>query len=95
MKIPKNEKRLFDDEILNNGIKVVYVEDEFMDKTSVSVSVKIGSLSNPKDYQGLAHFLEHMLFLGSKKYPQEDYYEKQVKKYGGMSNAYTENFETV
>jgi insulysin len=95
MLLPKNETRIFNTEILKNGIKTIYVEDKELDKTIISVSVNIGSYANPKDYQGLAHFLEHMLFLGSKKYPEEDYYEKSVKKYGGFSNAYTELFETV
>ena len=95
MLLPKNETRIFNTEILKNGIKTIYVEDKELDKTIISVSVNIGSYANPKDCQGLAHFLEHMLFLGSKKYPEEDYYEKSVKKYGGFSNAYTELFETV
>jgi len=36
-----------------------------------------------------------MLFLGSKKYPDETHFENAVKKYGGKSNAYTDHFETV
>jgi len=95
MILPKNENRIFNSELLDNGVKVVYVEDSLLDKTIVSVAVNIGSLANPKDYQGLAHFLEHMLFLGSKKYPEENTYEKAVKKFGGMSNAYTDHFHTV
>ena len=95
MFLPRNEKRIFENNILENGIKTIYVQDKLTDKTEVSVSVNIGSLANPKEYQGLAHFLEHMLFLGSKKYPKEDYYDKVVKQYGGSYNAYTEIFETV
>jgi insulysin len=95
MFLPRNEKRIFENNILENGTKVIYVEDKMTDKTIVSVSVNIGSLANPKKYQGLAHFLEHMLFLGSKKFPQEDYYEKVVNQFGGSSNAYTDHFETV
>ena len=95
MFLPKNEKRIFENNILENGIKTIYVQDKLTDKTEISVCVNIGSLANPKDYQGLAHFLEHMLFLGSKKYPKEDYYEKVVKQYGGSFNAFTDSFETV
>ena len=95
MFLPKNEKRTFETIILENGIKTIYVQDEITDKTIVSVAVNVGSLSNPKKYQGLAHFLEHMLFLGSKKYPKEDYYETVLKQFGGSSNAYTDLFETV
>jgi insulysin len=95
MILPKNEKRIFDSELLDNGIKVVYVEDSLTDKTIISVAVNVGSFANPKDFQGLAHFLEHMLFLGSKKYPDENTYEKAVKKFGGVSNAYTDHFHTI
>jgi len=95
MFLPKIEKRIFESNILENAIKTIHVQDKMTDKTIVSVSVNIGSLANPKKYQGLAHFLEHMLFLGSKKYPKEDYYEKVVNQFGGSSNAYTDHFETV
>lgn len=95
MFLPRNEKRIFENNILENGIKTIYVQDKLSDKTEISVCVNIGSLANPKEYQGLAHFLEHMLFLGSKKYPKEDYYEKVVKQYGGSFNAFTDSFETV
>ena len=95
MIIPKTENRQINYETLSNGIKAIYVEDKDTDKTTVAVSVNVGSYSNPKEFQGIAHFLEHMLFMGSKKYPEEDFYEVNVKKYGGFSNAYTDTFETV
>lgn len=95
MIIPKNETRIFDTEILKNGIKTVCVYDKDTDKTTITVSINIGSYSNPKEFQGLAHFLEHMLFLGSKKYPDEKYFNNNIKKYGGFSNAWTDMFETV
>lgn len=40
--------------------------------------------------QGLSHYLEHMLFMGSKKYPSENEYDDFISKHGGFSNAYTE-----
>jgi insulysin len=95
MILPKNETRIFETEVLQNGIKTVFVNDPSSNRTIVSVAVSAGSLSNPKEYQGLAHFLEHMLFLGSKKYPNENHYENAVHKYGGNSNAFTDSFETV
>jgi len=95
MILPKNETRIFDHELLDNGIKIIYVEDPLLDKTIVSVTVAVGSFANPKEYQGLAHFLEHMLFHGSKKYPDENAFPKAIEKYGGHTNAYTSHFETV
>ncbi|KAG7364481.1 secreted/periplasmic Zn-dependent peptidase, insulinase-like protein [Nitzschia inconspicua] len=43
---------------------------------------------------GLAHFNEHMLFLGTEKYPSEDEYEGFLSKYGGLCNAYTDMEDT-
>ena len=93
--LPKNETRIFNTNVLENGIKTICVYDKDTDQTAVTVSVNIGSYKDPKEYQGLAHFLEHMLFMGSKKYSEEDYYPINVKKYGGNSNAWTDLFETV
>jgi insulysin len=95
MILPKTENREIKHDVLSNGIKCIFVQDKETDKTTVTVSVKIGSYSDPKISQGLAHFLEHMLFIGSKKYPEEDFYETNLKKFGGSSNAYTDFFETV
>lgn len=38
---------------------------------------------------GLAHFCEHMLFLGTKKYPEENHYSKFITSHGGSKNAAT------
>ena len=95
LRSPSNETRKFESGILNNNIKYVLVEDENINNSYVSVCVNVGSFNNPKEYQGLAHFLEHMLFLGSKKYPDEDYYADKISKNGGSSNAYTSQLETV
>ena len=56
---------------------------------SPAVQVRVGSLSDPDDLPGLAHFLEHMLFYSSEKYPQEDAYSKFVSEHGGSTNAFT------
>ena len=42
------------------------------------LQVRVGSLSDPKDLPGLAHFLEHMLFYSNEKYPEEDAYSKFI-----------------
>lgn len=48
-----------------------------------------GYLSDPADVPGIAHFCEHMLFLGTEKYPQENDYNKFLSEHGGGSNACT------
>jgi len=47
-------------------------------KSAVTVQVRVGSLGDPDDLPGLAHFTEHMLFYASEKYPQEDEYSRFV-----------------
>ncbi|XP_074574217.1 nardilysin-like [Curcuma longa] len=59
-------------------------------KAAAAMCVGVGSFSDPYNAQGLAHFLEHMLFMGSKEFPDENEYDSYVSKHGGSTNAYTE-----
>nr|GLL33514.1 nardilysin-like isoform X1 [Ipomoea trifida] len=56
--------------------------------------VGMGSFLDPYEAQGLAHFLEHMLFMGSTEFPDENEYDSYLSKHGGSSNAYTETEHT-
>lgn len=91
---PINYIRDFKGGILNNGIKYTIINDKNIDYSCVACCVGVGSKEDPRDFQGLAHFLEHMLFLGSKKYPDAGYFNEYITKNGGFSNAYTSFFET-
>ncbi|XP_023639108.1 insulin-degrading enzyme-like 2 isoform X2 [Capsella rubella] len=53
------------------------------------MNVSVGSFSDPEGLEGLAHFLEHMLFYASEKFPEENGLFKFVTEHGGSSNAYT------
>lgn len=53
------------------------------------MNVNVGAFSDPDDIPGLAHFLEHMLFMGTEKYPKESEYTEYLTSHGGVSNAYT------
>ena len=79
---------------LDNGLKVLLVSDPAADQAAASLDVPIGSGNDPDDWHGLAHFLEHMLFLGSKKYPDAGEYKKFIIDHGGRVNAYTSLFHT-
>lgn len=46
-------------------------------------------------YLGQAHFCEHMLFMGTEKYPEEQEYMEYVQKNGGNTNAFTAAMHTV
>jgi insulysin len=75
--------------ILENGLKVILLSDPDLNISSASVAVKVGSMGDPKERPGIAHFLEHMLFLGTEKYPDEGEYGEYLRSNGGYSNAYT------
>jgi len=94
IKVPINEKRIFKYGVLPNHIKYVVIQDKDT-ISNVSMAVKVGSVDDPKEYMGLAHFLEHMLFLGSNKFPKESYFNEKIHGLGGSCNAYTGLFETV
>ena len=79
---------------LPNRLECVLIKDDDIDISAASVVVQVGFYNDPKDYMGLAHFLEHMLFMGTKKYPEESFYQTFIKKNGGHSNAYTSTDHT-
>jgi len=74
---------------LDNGLTVILVSDPDTDKAAVSMNVGVGSSANPDDRPGLAHFLEHMLFLGTEKYPEAGSYQSFISSHGGSHNAFT------
>lgn len=74
---------------LENGLKVLLISDPTTDKSAAALSVEVGHLSDPDEIPGLAHFCEHMLFLGTKKYVNENDYMSFLSKNGGSSNAAT------
>ncbi|KAK9808961.1 hypothetical protein WJX72_007074 [[Myrmecia] bisecta] len=59
-------------------------------KAAAAMAVGVGSFSDPDHVQGLSHYLEHMLFMGSEKYPDENEYDSFLTNHGGASNAFTE-----
>ena len=54
------------------------------------MAVNVGSFNDPKGGYGMSHFLEHMCFLSSEKYPKAGEYSDHIAANGGYSNAYTE-----
>lgn len=74
---------------LDNGLKIIVVSDPDADKAAASLDVHIGHMADPADREGLTHFLEHMLFLGTEKYPEVGEYQKFISKHGGSNNAGT------
>ncbi|MCI0510839.1 secreted Zn-dependent insulinase-like peptidase [Chromohalobacter marismortui] len=89
-----NDMRHYRALTLDNGLEVLLVSDPQADKAAAAMNVAVGSMSNPDDVPGLAHFLEHMLFLGTDRYPQADAYQNFISAHGGDHNAFTASRDT-
>lgn len=79
---------------LANGLEAYLISDPDTDQSGAVLSVRVGSWEDPIEYPGMAHFLEHLLFLGTKKYPEESGYQRFITEHGGIANAYTTHFYT-
>uniref|UniRef100_A0A2K6T8U3 Nardilysin convertase n=1 Tax=Saimiri boliviensis boliviensis TaxID=39432 RepID=A0A2K6T8U3_SAIBB len=64
-------------------------------QSSVALCVGVGSFTDPDDLPELAHFLEHMVFMGCLKYPDENGFDAFLRKHGGSDNASTDCERTV
>ena len=88
---PERKYRRF---LLPNKMKVMLISDRTLQHGAASMTVAVGSMSDPENRYGMAHFLEHMLFLGTEKYPEEGSYQKFVSIHDGFSNAFTADDRT-
>lgn len=59
------------------------------DSFAMSLCVNIGSFSDPVEAQGLAHLLEHMVSMGSERYPADNHFDRFLYRNAGYSNAET------
>jgi protease-3 len=71
---------------------LLIIQDSEAEQAACAISVGIGSLANPDSALGLAHFLEHMLFMGSAKYPIHNEYSEFISLNNGHDNAFTSDF---
>lgn len=89
MKQSPNDSKKYQTLTLENGLRVLLIHNKETDKAAAALAVNVGHFNDPVDRQGLAHFLEHMLFLGTKKYPDGSEYQKFIGQHGGSNNAWT------
>lgn len=81
--------------VLDNGLRAYLISDPHAEQSAAALAVKVGSWSDPEEYPGTAHFCEHLLFMGSAKYPEENGYSQFIRDNGGMLNAFTASDRTV
>lgn len=79
---------------LDNGLKVLLLEDHKSAVVTFQVWYRVGSRNEIDGRSGLAHFLEHMMFKGTKKMKPEEY-SRIIAQNGGNSNAFTTQDHTV
>lgn len=75
---------------MNNKMDVLLVSDPETDKASAALDVYVGQLCDGQDSPGIAHFLEHMIFMGNSKYKDVNEYDSFLSANGGSSNAFTD-----
>lgn len=89
IQISPNDQRQYQHIRLANQLDVVLISDPTAEKSAAALSVDVGWLNDPATQQGLAHFLEHMLFMGTARFPDPDGYGNFMRQHGGTTNAFT------
>lgn len=79
---------------LPNQLECLLIHDLETDKAAASLSMGVGHLSDPNDMPGCAHFCEHLLFLGTKEFPDSLSFKRFLAANAGSSNASTSMDET-
>ncbi len=80
---------------LANGLQVFLISDPECEESAAGLCVRVGSWNDTPDYPGLAHFVEHLLFMGTKAFPGEEEFSQFISDRGGEYNAYTMHDRTV
>lgn len=80
---------------LDNGLKYICSSNEFHNKCSIVMLVRVGSRNEKEKEYGLAHYLEHMLFKGNRSYPKYLDLNKKIDSLHGETNASTHKNMTM
>ena len=91
---PINDKKKYRTFTLHNNLEIFFVNDKDTVISSACIVVGVGQKDDYNDKLGIAHYLEHMLFLGSEKYQGPDQYSQFIENNGGSSNAHTSISQT-
>jgi insulysin len=86
------DKREYEYLNLDNGLQCIIIKDSDENLCGACLNIHVGSVNEKID--GLAHFLEHMVFMGSKKYPHSNDFMSSINSNGGQTNAYTSDTDT-
>ncbi len=84
---------VYSDDTLDNGLRVIVMEDRSAPIVAVQVWYHVGSKDEDPERQGFAHMFEHMMFRGTDRIGPEDHF-KYLRRFGGAVNGYT-TFDTT
>lgn len=73
---------------LANGMQVVVIPDRRAPVVTHMIWYKVGAADEPRGQSGIAHFLEHLMFKGTPRFP-DDTYSQTISRLGGTENAFT------
>jgi predicted Zn-dependent peptidase len=75
--------------VLPNGLRLLMTPMSGMRSASIAFFFSVGSRYEPSQIAGISHFIEHMLFKGSKRYPSAKLLSEAIEGVGGMFNGST------
>ncbi len=84
----------FEESVLENGLRVVSLEDHSTPIVAVQLWYHVGSKNEQPDRQGFAHMFEHMMFRGTDRLGPKDHFD-YIRSCGGNCNAFTAFDQTV
>ena len=76
--------------VLSNGMKCIFLPNKNVKSFIFLINIKVGSNNETKDNNGIAHFLEHMMFKSTRSYTSKELLEK-LDSIGAYYNAMTTN----
>ncbi len=82
------------DHTLNNGLKIIFVEDHSIPAVAIQLWYRVGSRNEVDGIRGISHLLEHMMFKGSAHVGPEEHM-RTIGRIGGRTNAFTSEDVTV
>ncbi|MFQ1017081.1 pitrilysin [Gilliamella sp. BG7] len=91
----ERDKRQYEVIELANKMRVLLVSDPNAVISLASLALPVGSLQDPKEQQGLAHYAEHMVLMGSKNYPEPASFSQFLSRHSGSYNASTAAHRTA
>ena len=82
-------------EVLDRGVRLITAPMEARASASIALMFRVGSRYEPQRVAGISHFLEHMVFKGSERYPSARAVAEAIEGVGGVLNAATDKEVTI